>query len=109
MLLLIVLPGSDLKLEPVDHAWTPEKEKQTSPPVDYTRPDALLGSDWLEPITGFKDQSIMTDAIASLLGEDLANDYKHMSSGTSTSNQGWGLGSCPWNNMPAVCQMSDLP
>lgn len=103
------LTGSDVKLEPVDHTWTPEKEKQTSPPVDYTRPDALLGSDWLEPNTGFKDHSIMTDAIASLLGEDLANDYKHMASGTSTSNQGWGLGSCPWNNMPAVCQMSDLP
>lgn len=111
MLFLIVLPGSNVKPEPADHAWTPEKQKESSPLLDYIRPDALLGSDWLEPSTGIKDQSIMNmnDAIVSLLGEDLVTEYKHMASGTSTSNQGWGLGSCPWNNMPAVCQMTDLP
>lgn len=98
-----------MKPEPVDQAWTPDKEKETTPQLDYTRPDALLASDWLEHSTGFKDQG-MTDSIASILGDDLATDYRHMASGTSISNQVWGLGSCLWNNMPAVCQMSsDLP
>lgn len=101
--------GCNVKPEPVDQAWTPDKEKETTPQLDYTRPDALLASDWLEHSTGFKDQG-MTDSIASILGDDLATDYRHMASGTSISNQVWGLGSCLWNNMPAVCQMSsDLP
>ena len=51
----------------------------------------------------------MTDAIATLLGDDLSSEYKNMAAATSISNQAWGLGSCAWNNMPAVCQMSELP
>ncbi|XP_060675681.1 transcription factor GAMYB isoform X2 [Ziziphus jujuba] len=73
-------------------------------------PHAETFPDWLEQSSGcMKEQSIMTDAIATLLGDDLATDYKHMAAGSSTSSQGWGLGSCAWNNMPAVCQMSDQP
>ncbi|KAF8388782.1 hypothetical protein HHK36_025462 [Tetracentron sinense] len=37
-------------------------------------------------------KSIMTDAIATLLGEDLYSDCKHLAAGTSTLSQGWGLG-----------------
>lgn len=99
-----------MKSEPVDQVWTSEREKETTPRLDLTRPDALLGADWPEQSSGYiKDQSAMSEAIATLLGDDLASDYKHVASGTSASSQGWGLNCCAWNNMPAVCQMSGLP
>ncbi|CAN0862834.1 Transcription factor MYB33 [Linum grandiflorum] len=81
-------------------ALTPERERDTT--VDMTRPDALFDSDWLEQGSGVKDQVVMTDAIAALLGDDLSSEYKQMA-GAGT------LGSCAWNNMPAVRQMSELP
>ncbi|KAK9283785.1 hypothetical protein L1049_012037 [Liquidambar formosana] len=103
-------PECNVKPEPVDQVWTSDGEKEISTQLDFSRPDALLGSDWFEQSTGcVKDQAIMTDAIASLLGDDFGNNYKLMGSGPSTSSQGWGFGSCAWNNMPAVCQMSELP
>lgn len=99
-----------MKLEPVDPDLFSDKERESTKQLALTRPDVLLGSDWLEQSSGCgKEQAIVTDAIATLLGDDLATDYKHMAAGSSTSSQGWGLGSCAWNNMPAVCQMSDLP
>ncbi|XP_050232727.1 transcription factor MYB33 [Mercurialis annua] len=102
--------GCNVKSELVDQPWSPERDKGTDTQLDITRPDALLASDWLGQGSGFvKDQVIMTDNIATLLGEDLSNDYKQMSTGASTSNQAWGLGSCAWNNMPAVCQISEHP
>ncbi|KAJ4831034.1 hypothetical protein Tsubulata_029339 [Turnera subulata] len=101
--------GCNVKSEPLDQSWLADGEKQTPTRLDATRPDALLASDWLEQGSSYgKDQVVMTDAIATLLGDDLSNDYKQMAGG-STSSQGWGLGSCAWNNMPAVCQMSELP
>lgn len=73
------------------------------------RPDALLASDW-QCCGHVKDKDIMTDAIAALLGDDLSNDYKETAAGAFGSSQGWGrLGSCTWNNLPAVCQMYELP
>ncbi|EEF36833.1 transcription factor MYB33 [Ricinus communis] len=102
--------GCIVKTELVSQPWSPERDKETTTRVDITRPDALLASDWLGQGSGYiKDQVIMTDNIATLLGDDLSSDYKQMSAGASTSNQVWGLGSCAWNNMPAVCQMSELP
>lgn len=99
-----------MKSEPVDLAWAPDREKETRTGLNFMRPDALLAGDWFEQSSGYmKDQSFMTDAIATILGDDLATDYKHMVPGTSTSSQGCGLRPCAWNNMPAVCQMSDLP
>lgn len=99
-----------MKSEPVDLAWASDREKETRTRLNFMRPDALLAGDWLEQSSGYvKDQSSMTDAIATFLGDDLAADYKHMVPGTSTSSQGCGLSSYAWNNMPAVCQMSDLP
>lgn len=71
--------------------------------MKFLRPDALLGSDCLE-----QDSDYAKD-LAALLSEDFCNDYKYAASGTSTFSQGWGLGSCLWNNMPAVCQMSEHP
>lgn len=109
-------PGCSVKSEPVDQVWTPDGEKEISTRLDTSRPDALLGSDWLEQSNGgcVKEQGVMTDAIAALLGHDCGSDYKHMASGSGTSalsqqGQGWGLGSCAWNNMPAACQMFELP
>lgn len=99
-----------MKSEPVDLAWAPHREKESRTRLNFMRPDALLAGDWLEQSSGYiEGQSFMTDAIATILGDDLAADYKHMAPGTSTSSQGCGLISCAWNNMPAVYQMSDLP
>ncbi|XP_062175052.1 transcription factor MYB33 isoform X2 [Alnus glutinosa] len=78
--------------------------------LDEQPPMETFNGDWFEQSCGYmKDQSFMTDAIATILGDDLATDYKHMVPGTSTSSEGCGLRPCAWNNMPAVCQMSDLP
>ncbi|XP_059649305.1 transcription factor GAMYB-like [Cornus florida] len=103
-------PGSNVKSEPVDKAWTLDEEsKKNLTQLDLSRPDALLGSCWLEQrFVCAKDQGIMTDAIAAILGDDLANNHKHLAA-ASASNQAWRFGSCTWNNMPAVCQMSELP
>ncbi|KAJ6703001.1 TRANSCRIPTION FACTOR putative-RELATED [Salix viminalis] len=117
----------NMKSEPVDHTWTPDREKESYTHLNITRPDALLDSDWLEHDSGYgKDQVIMTEAIAALLGDDLSSEYKQMDlsseykqmdlsseykqmdAGASTGH-GWGPGSCSWNNMPAVCQMSEFP
>lgn len=106
----LTLPGSTVKSEPVESDLIPDKQKESTKQLASIRPDALLGLDWLEQSSGcVKEQAIMTDAFATLLGDDTATDYKHMASGSSTSSQGWGFGSCAWNNMPAVCQMSDRP
>ncbi|XP_039063293.1 LOW QUALITY PROTEIN: transcription factor MYB33-like [Hibiscus syriacus] len=101
---------SHVKSEPADHVFTPEIEKETPIRLEGSRPDTLLSSTWLEPGSGYdEDQAILTDAISTLLGDDLSIDYKNMADGTSISGQAWGLDSCAWNNMPAVCQMSELP
>ncbi|KAK6934028.1 SANT/Myb domain [Dillenia turbinata] len=105
------LTGSSVKSEPVEHIFTSEKEtKKIFNDLNVSRPDALLASDWFEHSTlCVKDQTIMTDAIAALLGDDFSSNHKDMAADTHTSSQGWGLGSCEWSNMPAVCQMSELP
>ncbi|XWS74621.1 hypothetical protein CRYUN_Cryun01aG0014400 [Craigia yunnanensis] len=101
---------SHVKSEPADHVLSPEIRKEAPIRLDSSRPDTLLGSSWLEQGSAYdKDQTIMTDAIATLLDDDLSSEYKNMEAGTSVSSQAWGLDSCAWNNMPAVCQMSELP
>ncbi|XP_077241514.1 transcription factor GAMYB-like isoform X2 [Tasmannia lanceolata] len=98
------LPCSEIKKETVDHVSTPEGgEKEISTRLDFSRPDALLGGDW------FDQNSECAKDLAALLGDDFCNDYKHVASGTSTLSQEWELDSCAWNNMPSVCQMSELP
>ena len=101
-----------MKAEPVDQVWTPDGEKETSTQLDFSRPDLLLGSSWVDQSVGGvpKDQAMMNDAVATLFSDDFGNSYKNMAPGTPpTSSQGWGFGGCAWNNMPAVCQMSELP
>lgn len=108
---VLISAASIVKPEPVEHVSTPDEGKEViSTQMDFYRPDALLGSDWFvhTPECG-KDQSTVTDTIATLLGEDFCSDYKHMSAGASTLSQGLGLGSFAWNNMPAVCHLSEFP
>ncbi|GKV39685.1 hypothetical protein SLEP1_g47421 [Rubroshorea leprosula] len=103
------IAGSKVKLEPTEHVWTSEVQKDTLAQLDYHCPDTLFGSSWLQHGSGYgKDQAIMTDAIATLLGADYGSEYKTISPRTSSSQE-WGLGSCAWNIMPGVCQMSELP
>ncbi|KAE8714783.1 Transcription factor MYB57 [Hibiscus syriacus] len=98
-----------VKSEPADHVLTPEIKKEAPIGLVNCCPDTLLASSWLEQGCDFdKDQTIMTDSIATLLGDGFS-EYTNMAAGTSISSHAWGLDSCTWNNMPAVCQMSELP
>ncbi|CAL9759873.1 unnamed protein product [Musa acuminata subsp. burmannicoides] len=96
--------ASDNILVTAEHVSSPNVvDKGISP----CRPDALLGSVWLDDGSqSAKDQSVFNDAIAILLGQDLCNEYKHLpSEPPSMLVQGFGLDSDPWNNMPSACQM----
>lgn len=96
-----------MKLEYADQVWTPDSENQTMSML-YTRPDFLLASEWHEQGSGHvKSQAITTNATSTLHEDDSAIDYKHMTAGTSKSSQVWEHCSCAWNNMPAICQVSD--
>ncbi|MBA0878611.1 hypothetical protein Goshw_026322 [Gossypium schwendimanii] len=98
------------KSESSDHVLTPEVEKEAPIWSDGRCPDILLASNWLEQGSGYdKDQTIMIDAIATLLSDDLSSEYTSMLAGTSVSSQALEPSWCAWNNMPAVCQMSELP
>lgn len=93
-----------MKSEVFDQSWILDDESK----VDCSRPDAILGSCWVERTASCsKQQGSTTDAIAALLGDDLGTELKNTSASTSSST--WAFSSCSWNNMPAVCQMSDIP
>ncbi|KAL4369255.1 hypothetical protein GQ457_05G033050 [Hibiscus cannabinus] len=69
---------SHVKSEPADHVLTPEIQDEAPIRLDSCRPDTLLASSWLEQGSGYdKDQTIMTDSIATLLGDDLSSEYKN--------------------------------
>ncbi|KAK8629441.1 hypothetical protein V6N13_078282 [Hibiscus sabdariffa] len=100
---------SHVKPPPADHVLTAVIENEAPIQLDSWC-DTLLASNWLEQDYGYhKDQAVMTGSMATLLGDDVSSEYRNMAAGTSISNQAWGLGSCAWNNMPAVCQMPELP
>ncbi|KAL3829836.1 hypothetical protein ACJIZ3_018638 [Penstemon smallii] len=95
--------GSTLEEKIHDEGWILDGKTT----FDCSRPDAILGSCWVEQsASSSKKRSHVTDAISSLLGDDMGDEY---STTTYASVSNWGLSSCTWNNMPAVCQMSDLP
>lgn len=109
MQLPFALPGSVVKPEPVDADLLPNKVRESKRQMDFTRPDALLGSDLFEQSFGcIRDHGIMTDTIATLNGDNSAADYMHLPSASSPLSQEWGFNYCVWNNMPPVCHMSDL-
>lgn len=104
------ITGSVVKPEPAEADLVQDKEKESKRQMDFTCPDALLVSDWFEQSSGcVKDHGIMTDAIATLLGDNSAADFELIPSTSSPASQEFGFSYCAWNNMPAVCQMSDLP
>ncbi|XP_051113315.1 transcription factor MYB33 [Andrographis paniculata] len=103
-----------VKSEVGDQGWildSSSKHKENLNQLVCSRPDAVLGSSWL---ASKQDP----DPIAAFISDDFGNDL-NMCGGTcsvststlttSSSSWGLGLGSCTWNNMPAVCQMSDRP
>ncbi|KAI5421016.1 transcription factor MYB65 isoform X1 [Lathyrus oleraceus] len=102
--------GNMVKSENIDHVWSPDSENYITSLLNDTRPDLVLDSDWYEPCSGHdKNQSIVTDATSMFQEDQLATDYKHMTAaGTSNPSQVWEFSSFGWNNMPAVCQVSDL-
>ncbi|GMI80483.1 myb domain protein 33 [Hibiscus trionum] len=101
---------SHQKSKPADNVFTPEMQKEARIQLDTGHSDTLLASDWLEQGSYYDpDQTFMADTIATLLGDDLSSEYKNMAAGTSISSPEWGLGSCAWNNMPFVSQISELP
>lgn len=78
--------------------------------LNFARPDVSAVSDWYDSHTEpGKEQSAVSDALATLFNDDFCVDIQQLTSGPSTSNQAWGLGSCHWNNMPGVTQIADLP
>ncbi|KAJ4978424.1 hypothetical protein NE237_009204 [Protea cynaroides] len=99
------IPGSDLRADVVEHVPNSGRvENDISTRLDCSRPDALLGSSLFYRAPGCgKEQSSVTDTIATLLGDDFC------SAGGSSLSQGFGLGSCAWKSMPPVCQISELP
>ncbi|KAL6989768.1 hypothetical protein U1Q18_015519 [Sarracenia purpurea var. burkii] len=104
--------GNNMMSEVVEQTWTLDGEKkEAATQLDFSRPDTLLGSCWLgQSVAYAKDQGVTTSAAAaSAVADDLGTDYKHMSAAGTVLNQGLGFGSCTWNNMPAVCHMSELP
>lgn len=100
-------PGREIKQEPFEHASTPDEGPSLSARRTFQRPDALLDGNWFGQSTECdKGQSILTDPISMLIGEDTCSDYKPLSA-DSASSQGWGVGSYQWNNLPPVCHMSE--
>ncbi|URE38067.1 hypothetical protein MUK42_07383 [Musa troglodytarum] len=100
--------NSDSILVDAEHVSSPNLgEKDISHCRDPFRPDALLGSAWLENSSqNALDHSVFNDAISILLGQDLCYEHKPVPAETSSGvMQGFGLNSCPWNNMPSACQM----
>nr|ASR18120.1 R2R3MYB35 [Ginkgo biloba] len=85
-------------------------DEEFSTLLNFARPDVSPVSDWYDSHTAVaKEQSAVSDALATLFNDDFCVDIQQLTSVPSTSNQAWGLGSCSWNNMPGVCQIADLP
>jgi len=109
--LFIIAAGSDIMLPSAEDASTSNiMERDIKPKPDFLRPDALLGSAWLlESSQMAKDRTDMNNAIAALLGDECCSEHKPIPETSSTFTGSLGLDSYPWNNMPRVCQMSELP
>ncbi|KAF1885242.1 hypothetical protein Lal_00029131 [Lupinus albus] len=91
--------GNLVKLESADQVWTPNSEDQSMSLLNITWPDILLDEDWLQQDSdNSKNQTIRTDAMSTLFGDDLATDYKHMTDVASKSSQVWGFSSCARNH-----------
>ncbi|CAN6443250.1 unnamed protein product [Victoria cruziana] len=104
------VPGTT-KVEAVEQVSNPSTDaNELGLDIHFTKPDELLMSDWFEQSSEcVKEQSNVANTFATFLGEEFYNDYKQLETESSALNQSCALGSLPWNNMPAVCQMSEQP
>lgn len=69
----------------------------------FTETDVLPDTDWNNHIAEMeKEQSLVNNALT-MFNDELGMDVEHRSSITPPSSQTWGVGSCPWSNLPSVC------
>ena len=89
------MPDTSVKLEAVEFSSNPNMDaNEFGTDIHFTRPDALLMSDWFEQSSEcVKEPSTVTDAIATFLGGDFCNDYKQLDAESSIWNQSCGLDS----------------
>ncbi|URE22029.1 hypothetical protein MUK42_18322 [Musa troglodytarum] len=107
------IPGSQNIFAVAEHLSTPDmEEKSMSSHPDFYRPDALLGSDWLEEGSQVaKDHSVLSDAVTTtLMGHDFCKKHKIVPAGTSSDLvRETKLESHPRGKVPNVPQMPELP
>ncbi|XP_022876626.1 transcription factor GAMYB [Olea europaea var. sylvestris] len=98
----------DENIPGIEQSWTLDGEKREYlNQLQNSRPDAVIGSCWLEQSTFcLKEHGTVMDDITALLGDDLDTEVKDTIPGTSALSSEWCL---TWNNMPAVSQISELP
>lgn len=102
------IPGCQIKPEAIE--WLSAEsdgQKDVSGHLEYLRPDALLDSFWLGHRIGRnKDQTIITEDVGALIGDDLNCEYKQIGALPSESDQTFGPRSSTWDNISAVYQPS---
>ncbi|CAM6097723.1 unnamed protein product [Calypogeia fissa] len=110
-----------IKLEHQQHPGTEmhcgnytDEENLISTLLDFARPDAAPVTEWYNPAEiysmGGQPCPSLPEAIeAAFHHQDVAAELEHLGTGGHpVTNHVWELGSCPWNNMPGVCQIGDL-
>ncbi|KAF4400034.1 hypothetical protein CsatB_011430 [Cannabis sativa] len=104
-------PGNTVKPEPFDADSVAAKEIEPIRQINFNhfdRPDSLPLSDWFDQTTGYVDQTLVNNTLASVLGGESTNDYKYMAASTASLSQDMmGFGHYSWNAMPSVCQLSE--
>ncbi|KAL2230579.1 UNVERIFIED_CONTAM: Transcription factor MYB33 [Sesamum indicum] len=99
---ILKLEVRHVKTEVYDQSWLLDGQREKiMDHFDCSRPDAMLGSCWFEHSAASHSNQQVSGTNAIAARTELKN--------TSASSSTWALGSCSWNNMPAVCQMPDFP
>ncbi|KAL2635748.1 hypothetical protein R1flu_007227 [Riccia fluitans] len=95
-----------------------DEENLISSLLDFARPEATpLVTEWYNPtevysLGGQPCHSLPEAIEAAFNHHDVVAELEHLGvggGGHPVANHVWELGSCPWNNMPGVCQLGDLP
>ncbi|KAG6480669.1 transcription factor GAMYB-like isoform X1 [Zingiber officinale] len=104
-----ILSGSGNMIATENFSCHKVGERGTSFKVDFSRPDSILGSVWLEyDSCRVKEHTVLNDSLATLLGQDVCSNYKPVPVPVGSSSSlmlGVGLDSYQWNKMPHACQM----
>jgi hypothetical protein len=91
-------------------------DEEISTLLDFARPDTAPVTEWYNSAEMYmgaqpaQPSPSLPEAIGALFHhQDVAEELEHLGAGGHpVTNHVWELGSCPWNNMPGVCQMGDL-